>query len=385
MKTMNRQSNRSVSSSTNADLIDLPGSRALLDTPCLVVELDVLEQNIARGASMVRASGKSFSPHLKAHKIPQIAALQRKAGATGFCVASIGEAEVFAAAGIGPLTITSAFSTDRQIARVAKLARLGFALTVVVDHPSVISKLSSLDVRLCVLIDIDMGRGRSGCGDERQAISLAQQILASSNLTMTGLQCYAGHLSHTNDFATRQQSAILADERSKSFVTAVGSVAPGRIRCSGGSTGASQSDLSSDALTDLQWGSYALMDVEYHAVMDGLDGKPLPFDNALRVSSRVISVGHEDHVVMDAGDKRFANKYGALPRVVFPDRNDDLVFRPVSDEHGELRGKILPELGGLIEVIPPHCDPTVNLFDVIHVVRDDTLIDIWPVAARGVY
>lgn len=382
---MSRRSTRTIPLSTNADLVGMPGGRTQLDTPCLLVELDALKRNIALGADMVRASGKSFSPHLKAHKTPQIAALQQQAGATGFCVASIGEAEVFAAAGIGPLTITSAFSTDRQIARIAALANRGTVLTVVVDHPGVIDQLTGLGVPLSVLVDIDMGRGRAGCWDERQTISLAQRIMTAGKLTLTGLQCYAGHLSHTNDFVRRQKDAIQADNHTKSFLEAVGSITSGPLRCSGGSTGSSLSDLTSDALTDLQWGSYALMDVEYNAVENSAGGDALPFENALRVASRVISAGHEDHVIMDAGDKRFASKYGAEPRVVSPARNTDANFRPVSDEHGELRGGMLPGLGCMIEVIPPHCDPTVNLFDLIHVVEGDTLVDIWPVAARGVY
>ncbi|MDA8586076.1 alanine racemase [Rhodobacteraceae bacterium] len=382
---MNRQSTRTTSLSTNADLIGIPGGRAQLDTPCLLVELDALKRNISLGAEMVHAAGKSFSPHLKAHKTPQIAALQKQAGASGFCVASIGEAEIFAAVSIGPLTITSAFATDRQIARIAGLAERGTVLTVVVDHSEIIDRLARLDVSLSVLVDIDMGRGRAGCRDERQAISLSKKVLSAKNLTLTGLQCYAGHLSHTNDFKKRHEDAAQADARAKSFLEAVGSVTSGPLRCSGGSTGSSLSDLNSSALTDLQWGSYAVMDVEYNSVENSADGEALPFENALRVASRVISTGHEDHVVMDAGDKRFASKYGAAPRVVCPACNADGDFRPVSDEHGELRGSMLPGLGCKIEVIPPHCDPTVNLFDVVHVVDGDTLVDIWPVAARGVY
>ncbi|MEM6482653.1 MAG: hypothetical protein AAF681_12450, partial [Pseudomonadota bacterium] len=166
---------------------------------------------------------------------------------------------------------------------------------------------------------------------------------------------------------------------------AVKSFAGGPLRCSGGSTGTFSLDLTSKALTELQWGSYALMDVEYQALRDREDHQALPFENALRVATRVISAGHSGHVILDAGDKRFANKYGAAPRILRPQRYRANAFKPKSDEHGEMHGTRLPPLGQIMEVIPPHCDPTVNLFDAVHVVDGNRLVDIWPVVARGVY
>jgi len=382
---MNRIKTHSAAISSNFDLIGQPGSRLQLDTPCLLIDKPVLEANIARAAEMVTAAGKEFSPHLKAHKTPQIAALQRRAGASGFCVASIGETEVFARTSDAPITITSSFITDRPVGRVAELGGRSPALTVVVDNPIVLRKLSTLDTALSVLIDIDMGRGRSACREDAEAVHLARKIEAAPNLRLAGLQCYAGQLSHMNDYAERKAQAAKADKRATSFLNAVQSVAQRPLRCTGGSTGASQFDLKSSALTDLQWGSYALMDEEYAAVEDNCSGGPLPFQPALRVATRVISAGQNGHVITDAGDKRFASKYGATPRVVAPERYCNATFKPVSDEHGELRAEKLPSLGQMIELIPPHCDPTVNLFDALHVVDGDKLVDIWPVAARGVY
>ena len=369
--------------STNGDLIGKPGSRALLDTPALMVDATVLRQNIDRAAVMVKASGKSLSPHLKAHKTPKIAELQRTAGASGFCVASIGEAEVFAAAGFDGLTITSTFATDRQIARIAKLAQK-INLTVVVDNPAIVGKLAEASVMAKALVDVDMGRGRSACRTEAMAVALVLAISDAPSLTFDGLQCYAGQLSHMTDFANRRDAAARADARAQAFLGAVRSVSLGPLRCSGGSTGASTLDLQSKALTDLQWGSYAIMDVEYALVEASADAAQLPFAPALRVATRVISVGHPDHVMVDAGDKRFASKYGAAPQIV-SDAYAGCIFRAASDEHGEIRGVKLPALGEIVEVVPPHCDPTINLFDDLHVTEGDKLIDIWPVAARGVY
>ncbi|EEE35241.1 threonine aldolase family protein [Rhodobacteraceae bacterium KLH11] len=382
---MNRHDTPSAVPSSNADLVDIPGGREELDTPCLLVDLPVFKQNIERAAQMVADTGKAFTPHLKAHKTPDIAEMQCAASAAGFCVASIGEAEVFAKYGDTPLTITSATVTGRQMARIAALSKQVSELTVVVDTPPNIRALANLDATVSVLIDIDMGRGRSACTEEAQAVHLAREIMGAPNLNLAGLQCYAGQLSHMNDFHDREEQAAASDRRAGAFLAAVGSIADGPLRCSGGSTGASMFDLASSALTDLQWGSYALMDVEYGLVQATPDGNPLPFEPALRVATRVISAGHETHVITDAGDKRFANKYGAAPRVASPNRYLGAEFRPVSDEHGELKGSPLLRLGEILEVIPPHCDPTVNLFDALHVVDGDRLVDIWSIAARGVY
>lgn len=375
---------------TNADLVGRPGSRQMLDTPCLLVDLPTLENNIRLGAEMVHGAGKTFRPHAKSHKCVEIAERQINAGACGLSVASIGEAEVLSAGGISDILITSTFATDRQIGRLLKLLFHGVKLSLVVDHPQVVSRLNDALIQsnliADVLIDCDMGRQRSGCSDESSAGSLARQIESARSLRLTGIQAYAGHLSHMESHADRQAAAKEAAQRTQAFQQAVsGGAGLPLPHCTGGSTGASPFDLADPFLTELQWGSYVFMDVEYSRVEFTRSGNISPFSQCLFVASRVISANAKGRYTMDAGDKRFANKYGAIP-LVAEGAPGKTRFRPVSDEHGLLEAEdadLLP--GDVVELLVPHCDPTVNLFDDIHVVDGDKLVDIWSVAARGVY
>ena len=375
---------------TNGDLVGKPGSRDMLDTPCLLIDLSALEANLLAGAKLARESGKALWPHAKAHKCLEIAKRQMDLGAEGLSVASIGEAEVFAANGFEHLLITSTFATDRQIDRVLAVHKSVRGLSVVVDDFNVaaqlIEMLRPMAHPLDVLIDVDMGRERSGCATPEALVSLARLIENSSSLNLAGIQVYAGHLSHMISFDERRAGAVAADARAALFLDAL-TEATGRsgLRCSGGSTGACRFDVKSVVITDLQWGSYPLMDEEYDAVQFFESGDRTPFSQALRMATRVISSNTDGHATTDAGEKRFMSKYGAAPQVVrgIEGRTS---YRPISDEHGRLdyAGPRLKP-GAKIEVTIPHCDPTVNLFDALHVVEGDTLVDIWAVAARGRY
>lgn len=373
--------------SPNADLIARWGSRNDLVTPCLIVDIDVLERNIDTAARLLHAHGKHFRPHAKTHKCCEIARRQLAAGAAGISVATIGEAEIFAANGIDDILITSTFATGRSIKRIVEIARGGCRLIVVADNPHVVAALdhatTASGIAIDVLIDIDMGRNRSGCTNPDDAAALAQTIREAGALNLAGIQAYAGHLSHTASFTERDAAAKRCFEI----------VAPIRHRLedefgqidyrTGGSTGSLHLDLESEMLTELQCGSSIFMDVEY----DGIDpdgSGTWPFETALFVRTTVISANTKGVATTDAGDKRFANKYGAMPRIV-SGAPPGSSYRPVSDEHGQI---CLPEntsmrVGDVVECIVPHCDPTVNLFNQIHVVRDDILIDIWPIDARG--
>lgn len=381
----------------NTHLIGLGDSREQLETPSLIVDLDALEHNIAIAANFARTSGKSFWPHLKAHKCVEIARLQHAAGVDGFCVANIGEAEVFAQAGLGPLLITSTFCTRRQIERIGALLAQGTSLSVVVDDAEVINNLSRLcseqKLTLEVLIDIDMGRQRAGCATLADAIELANQCHRAEFLQLAGIQAYAGQLSHMHSFSDRKHAALEAEKRARLFsqkICEATGIQP--LRCTGGSTGSYMMDIHNTALTELQWGTYLFMDeeyanIEYESKNDG-EGESQksenPFVTSLFVSSRVISARSSKHVTLDAGDKRFASKYGVPPRPV-RGASANATFTPVSDEHGCLVCQPLPTLGALVELAVPHSDPTINLFDFIHVFRGEVLTDIWRIDARGVY
>ena len=140
-----------------------------------------------------------------------------------------------------------------------------------------------------------------------------------------------------------------------------------------------QLDLSGP-LTELQCGSYALMDVEYFDVEPGWPS--WPFQPALRVQSSVLSSHWDRHAITDGGEKWFANKYGANPKIV-RGAPQTAIFEPISDEHARIETNAELRPGSRIECLPPHCDPTVNQFAGYNVFDGERLCDIWPIAPRG--
>lgn len=374
----------------NSDLIGVPGSRALLDTPCLLVDLALLKNNVATGASLAAAAGKRLRPHLKAHKCSKIAALQKAAGSHGFCVATVGEAETFAALGFGDLLITSTYASSRKIQRVVKLIEEGARIITVLDDLDFCNALaeaaSAKHVTAPVMIDLDMGRGRAGCTTPHEVRLVSEQILQKRSLQLVGLQAYAGQLSHMENFQKRSEGALSAHRFMSQALGAIDDLCDQPLVVSGGSTGACILDADDSAIiNELQWGSYVLMDVEYLAVdycgKAGEDGH-WPFSPALFVAADVISAKSTNHVTIDAGHKRLSTNKATK---VFVSRgaSSSAACWPTSDEHGLVTEK-LPR-GSKVEVVVPHVDPTIDRFDQVHVVKDDILIDIWPIEARGAF
>ncbi len=372
----------------NAGLIGQPGSRARLCTPALVLDLDAFEHNVAAMARFCGERGVALRPHAKSHKSVAIARRQLEAGAIGISVATIGEAERLSDGGIGPLLITSPLVTTPKLERLAALHRRTRGLIVVADNVAAVDALAvaveEAEEPLSVLVDLDMGRGRTGCADVAAARDLARRIAASDRLRFAGIQAYAGQLQHVADFEERRKAAALAARRVEDLVERlVADHLPPAI-VSGAGTGTHAIDAKL-AFTELQCGSYIFVDVDYARVALRADAAQ-PFAPALFVRSSVISANHPDHVTTDAGTKAFATD-GPLP-VIADGAPAGATYRFAGDEHGRVEmqdaARHLP-VGTALECLTPHCDPTVNLYDHYHVVRDDTLIDIWPVDARGAF
>lgn len=371
----------------NAFLIGSPDARQRLLTPALLVDLDQLEANLARMQTLADKAGVALRPHAKAHKCPEIARRQLAAGAAGICVATPGEAEVFARAGVADILLTSTFGTPSAAERLAGIAAGGTCLTVVIDHPKPLALLSEAlaarGAKVRALIDLDMGRHRSGVADAGAALALARDIAAHPALELVGLQAYAGHLSHCRALDERLHLAADAGAKIADALAALAPLLPPQPVVTGASTGAFLQELGLGLYTELQCGSYALMDAEYDLVDADGSGRPM-FATSLFVATSVISANHPGLATTDGGEKRFAAKLGTLP-VIRRGTAQGARYRPTSDEHGTVNlppgARLSP--GDLIEVQVPHCDPTVNLYDCLHVVRGDVLEAIWPVSARG--
>ncbi|MBM3484078.1 MAG: DSD1 family PLP-dependent enzyme [Alphaproteobacteria bacterium] len=371
----------------NAPLIGKPGSRGKLITPALVLDLDALEHNIAAMQAFARSKNVTLRPHVKTHKSVEVARRQLAAGAIGFSAATLGEARALVAAGLPGVLITSPIVPTAKIEALIALNRKATDLMVVADHPSNLAALeaaaSSAGTPLGVVIDLDVGLQRTGADSVQSALALARQIISSRHLRLRGIQGYAGHLQHVISAAERRQASnealaslgVLHDQ-----IRALGSDA---TIVSGGGTGTYDIDSDGGVLTELQVGSYVFMDVQYVQV-EPTTPAGWRFKPALFVQASVISASHPGHVTIDAGLKCFATD-GPVPDVC-RGAPPNTTYKFMGDEHGRLvfaRPEDRLPLGAVVECFVPHCDPTVNLHDLYHVVRGEVLVDIWPVDARG--
>ena len=372
----------------HGDLIGRQGSRRSLNTPVLVLDLAALDRNIATMAAVAAGKGVLLRPHAKTHKSLDIARRQVAAGAVGLCCAKLGEAEALAAGGVEGLHITSPVVSHQAIARLTALNAATERLSVVVDHPANVHALAAESAEakpLRVIIDIDPGIRRTGVSSAAAAVALWREITASPTLRYAGVQFYCGREQHIESFAVRRTAMIERTAYLQSIISEL-TEAGGRPEIvTGSGTGTHRIDLELGVFTELQVGSYVFMDDQYRACdLTGQGPGVSPYDSALFVDARVVSANGRGLVTVDAGLKAFATE--GEPPLIVEGAPAGAKFVFMGDEHGALvAGDIQSKLtvGDLVTLAVPHCDPTVNLYDSYHVVRGDTLAEIWPVSARG--
>src|SRR5690242_14598322 len=207
----------------NERLIGKSGSRAMLDTPALLIDRDALERNIVAMAMHARAVGVNLRPHAKTHKSARIADMQVAAGALGICCATLGEAEVMVTAGVPGVHITSPQVTEPKIARLVALhAQPHDGLSVVVDHPDNLAALARAARRaakpLDVLVDFSAGHGRTGCADEAALAALARAAVAAEGIVFRGIQSYSGNLQHIPSRDERRSRALAQLDRLRGMI-----------------------------------------------------------------------------------------------------------------------------------------------------------------------
>ncbi|MGO4304501.1 DSD1 family PLP-dependent enzyme [Cupriavidus sp. RAF12] len=366
-----------------------PGQPAdAIDTPSLVLDLDVFTRNVERMQAAADQAGVHLRPHAKAHKCPDIALAQVARGAVGICCQKVSEAVPFVRAGIRDIHISNEIAGPAKAALLATLARHA-RLSVCVDDASQVQALAAATqaagTTLDVFVEIDVGQNRCGVADADAALKLVERIAAHATLRLRGLQAYHGGIQHLRDWAGRREAAAQAAGRTGAVLTQLEAAGVHCEVVTGGGSGSVEFDLGSGVYTEIQPGSYVFMDADYGS---NAYAGALRFDHSLFIATTVMSVAAGDRVVLDAGLKSMAVDSG-LPWVWADGAaSQTLDYVAANDEHGIVRPRTasrsdLPALGSRVMLVPGHCDPTLNLYDEIVGIRAGVVESVWPIAARG--
>ena len=357
-----------------------------LDTPALLIDAAALEANIAAMAALCAGKPARLRPHAKTHKSPLIAAMQLDAGAFGICCAKLGEAEAIAAEGrVTDILLTTPLVGRSKLEQLANLLRVA-KISVLADDEAAIAALADIaaaeDRHIDVLIEVDVGQHRCGVPPGLAAARLADAVARSNRLHFKGLHGYHGKLQMMPTFAERAAAVRGALDLLQDSAELCRKGGHTVEILTGGGSGSAAIDLALGGLNELQPGSYVFMDASYGKILWDEAGTPPPFRPALSILGSVVSRPAADRAVIDVGWKSASNDSG--PPVP---KRAELSFEFAGDEHGIIRrrdgGTLGLAHGERIELIPSHCDTTVNLYSDYTVIRDGRFEAIWPVSARG--
>lgn len=343
-------------------------------TPLLVVRRAALAANIAAMQAACDTAGVRLRAHGKMHKSSRMGLEQIAAGAIGLCCQTVGEAETFVRAGIADVLVTAPVPPWGwpRLAALARTAHVGAVIDSSAQAAHASAAARDAGVVLDAYVDVDPGMGRAGVAPEAAPL-LAGAIAALPGLRYAGIQAYCGHHQHlapadraaAHAAWTGRLAALVADLKTAGL-------APEQI--TGGGTGTAALDLAAGVHTEIQAGSYALMDIEYGDLGD------LPFAPALFLAASVVSARHASHVTSDAGLKALHSN-GPVPRVIHPAGSQ---YRAAGDEHGAIVPPGGMAEGAIIWLQPGHVDPTVALHDAFWIADEDGHLERWAIDARRI-
>ncbi|MBX9952905.1 MAG: DSD1 family PLP-dependent enzyme [Candidatus Obscuribacterales bacterium] len=351
----------------------------LIDTPCLIVDMDLVDDNLNKLFSKFRDLQVKVRPHLKTVKNPEFAKLLLAQGATGVCVAKVSEAEVMAEAGIEDILITTEIIGLPKIERLTKLITKHDRIRVVIDSSAGATAMQDAawqaGIKLNVLIELNVGQNRAGVEPGQSALILANEISKQPNLNLIGIQGYEGHLQLLTNEEERQRLCVEAMEKLMNTVSLLRQNGHKIEVITTGGTGTSEYCAAGGA-NEIQPGSFVFMDGAYRKAIGNR------YQNALTLVSTVISKPAENRCVIDAGFKSLSTDSGNAELKL----HGDISYRPAGDEHGILEssgGKVNLNIGDRVELIPSHIDTTVNLHDYYYCHRGGKLENVWRISARG--
>lgn len=362
---------------------------ALLDdlpTPFLYVDLGRMNHNIDAMAVAARELGVRLRPHAKTHKVPEIARLQIAAGATGITLAKVGEAEIFADAGVDDLFIAYQVVAPAQLERLIRLA-LRTNLRCAVDSRAGADRLSSAasheGIQLQVMLEIDLGIGRTGVRVGVDAFQLAQRVADLPGLNLIGVYGFRGFRAFAEGVEGREAWGRAEGEALAAAAADLRAIGLPIVEVSAGSTPTALPAASVRGVTEIRPGQYLFGCANVVA-----QGATRAEDVALFARATVISRPAEDRAVVDAGSKTLSSDGPWQPGGGFGYLASDPSTRVASlwEEHGVLglgesaRGL---RVGDRVSIVPNHVCTAINLHDRIAAVHDDRIETMWTVAARG--
>jgi D-serine deaminase-like pyridoxal phosphate-dependent protein len=357
-----------------------------LDTPALCVDLDKLERNIAKMQRSLAANKLGSRPHAKTHKCAAIAKLQMKAGALGICTAKVSEAEALVHAGLDQVCMTTSNLSPGKIRRAMRLRKQAPQFIQAVDFEQNARDLNDAakeaGLVADVVIDVAVGT-RSGIPPGETALALAKLVDSLPNLKLRGLLSYDGGAQHVIGFAARQERALRNIEENARTREQMKQAGLSTEIFSGGGTGTYSMQHLVPGFTDVQVGSYIFMDMQYLAV-GSEDGNPVytDFEPSLTVLATIMNNRFPGRLTTDAGAKALTLNSPRAGVIGEP----GMVYNAGSDEFGSITFKESHKtykMGDRLELIAPHCDPVVNLYDYIYATRKDRVEAVWEVTARG--
>ncbi|HEU0260083.1 MAG TPA: DSD1 family PLP-dependent enzyme [Burkholderiales bacterium] len=345
-----------------------------IDTPALVLDLDVFEKNQTTLFGLVRNRAR-VRPHAKTHKCPDVGRRQVALGAVGLCCQKVSEAEAMVDGGIADVLVTNEIVGARKLERLAALSKRA-KVGVCVDHAENLKSIAATGAKLDVYIEVDVGMRRCGVPPGEPVVQLARQIQGLKNLRFAGLQAYQGRAQH---FRSMEERHAAIEKAAQHVQHTKRLLKEANIACpivTGAGSGTFMLEVEAGAWDEIQPGSYAFMDADY---AKNEWAAPLPrFGHALFVLTTVMSRPSERVAIVDAGLKASSVDSG-MPAVW----KKDLQYTKASDEHGWVEGRDVPPLGDKLLLVPGHCDPTINLYDWYVCIRKGFVEDLWPITARG--
>jgi D-serine deaminase-like pyridoxal phosphate-dependent protein len=351
-----------------------------LDTPALCVDLDAMESNIRDLSAACRQSGVAWRPHAKCHKSIDVGRKLIAAGAIGLTCAKLGEAEIFAAAGIKDLLIANELVGPQKVKRLVELRRIADPVVCIdhIDQARPISQaMQAVGLRVRAVLEINVGMNRAGILPGEPALSLAQEIVRLPGIELAGVMGWEGHLVIVEDpqeKETRIREALSQLTATRDLLVANNLPCP-IVSCGG--TGSYPISVSHPGVTEIEAGGAIFMDAFYRHKCH-----ISAFNLALKVVATVVSRPAPERAIIDAGRKTM-NMEMAMPFVL---GRDDIEVKSLSAEHGTLT--LAPaaqnlRIGDRLEIIPGYSDFTNVLHDQFYALRGTRIEAIWPLQGRG--